>query len=179
MATAYGSNRDVGNSINNCMKLIELFEYRLFKHDAGFKIYMNPSAGDIRTLLKNSYILSKLPNLDLNAPIEKLDDFDDDYVHYGGSIHNLDYPLRGVVADGNVYVVDSYDAEHEELADALQSQGIGTDHENLIPLSFEKQTAAPRGDLEDYKIGAPQLKVGDLKSIPAIQRMKMPVGEWN
>ena len=68
------------------MKISELFEYKLFKSDAGYKIYMNPSAKDIRHILRNSYILSKLPDLDLNVPINKLDTMDDEYVHHGGQI---------------------------------------------------------------------------------------------
>jgi len=158
------------------MKLSELFEYRLFKNDAGFKIYMNPSAGDIRAILKNSYVLSKLPNLDLDTPLDQLQGFDDDEYH-GGNIHGLDYPLRGIVADGDVYIVDSFDAEHNDLGLELRSQGV--DVENTIHIAIEKQTTSPRGDLEDYMIGTQQAKVNALKSIPAITRMKMPIGEWN
>jgi len=163
--------------INNNMKLSELFEYQLFKHAEGFKIYINPSASDIRTLLKNSYVLSKL-NIDLTTPLDQLQGIDDDEYH-GGDIHGLDYPLRGIVApaDGDVYIVDSFDAEHIDLGRALLNQGVDLTYS--IHIAIEKQTTAPRGDLEDYMIGSQQAKVNALKGIPAIQRMKMPVGEWN
>lgn len=158
------------------MRAHELFEYKLFKHDAGFKIYMNPSASDIRTLLKNSYVLSKIPDLDLTTPIDKLNGFDDDEYH-GGNIHGVDYPLRGLVVDNIVYIIDSYDADHTDLLNALRNQGInllGTIH-----IAIEKQSTAPRGNLEDYMIGTSQKYVDTLKRIPAVLRMKMPVGEWN
>lgn len=160
------------------MKLHELFEYQLFKTDAGFKIYRNPSASDMRLLLKNSYILSKL-NIDLTSDIDDLDTMDDEYIHYGGDIHGLDYPLRGIVAiaDGDVYIVDSYDAEHNDLGLALRDQGV--DVADTIHIAIEKQTTAPRGDLEDYMIGAQQAKVNTLKSMPMVTRMKMPIGVWN
>lgn len=176
MATTYGSNRDVGNSINSFMKLIELFEYQLFKSDAGFKIYRNPSAKDIRLLLQNSYILSQL-DLDLSSELQSMDDMDDEYVHHGGNIHGLDYPLRGIVTDGAVYIVDSFDADHESLSHALRNQGI--DMEEQITIAIEKATLAPRGDLEDYKIGAAQFAINTLKTIPAVQRLNMPVSKWN
>ena len=158
------------------MRLNELFEYKLFKSDARFKIYVNPSASDIRAILRNSYILSKLPDIDLDMPIAALDDMEDEYVHHGGNIHSLDYPLRGVVINGTVYIVDSHDADHEDLNRTLRNQGIkGADS---IPITIEKQTGAPRKDLEDYMISASQVKVDILKHIPAIARMKMPIGVW-
>jgi len=159
------------------MKLGELFEYKLFKNDAGFKIYMNPSAGDIRAILRNSYILTKVPDIDLDAPVDKLDTMDDKYIHYGGNIHGLDYPLRGVVIDGNVYIVDSYDADHTDLNRVLRDQGL----ESIrgIPITIEKQTTTPRSDLEDYAIGALYSRVSTLKKIPTVTRMKMPIGKWN
>jgi len=160
------------------MKLSELFEYQLFKNDAGFKIYRNPSASDIRLLLRNSYVLSKL-DIDLTTPLDQLHGIDDDDEYHGGNIHGLDYPLRGIVApeDGDVYIVDSFDAEHIDLGRTLLNQGVDLTYS--IHIAIEKQTTAPRGDLEDYMIGVQKAKVNALKDIPAIQRMKMPVGEWN
>ena len=160
------------------MRAYELLEARLFKHDEGFNIYMNPSASDIRSLLKNSYILSKLPNLDLTTPVDKLSGYDDDEYH-GGNIHGLDYPLRGIVAvaDGDVYIVDSFDADHTDLGRVLQNQMVNLTYS--IHIGIEKQTTAPRGDIEDYMIGAQPAKLNALRAIPAIQRMKMHVGEWN
>ena len=157
------------------MRLNELFEYRLFKNNAGFKIYVNPSAGDIRAILRNSYILSKLQDIDTGDPIA-LDSMEDEYVHYGGNIHSLDYPLRGVIINGTVYIVDSYDADHEDLNRTLRNQGIKS--ADNIPITIEKQTGAPRKDLEDYMVSASQVKVDILKHIPAIARMKMPIGVW-
>ena len=163
------------------MNLSELFEYKLFKNDAGFKIYMNPSAGDIRAILRSSYILTKVPDIDLDTPIDKLDDFDDEYIHHGGAIHGLDYPLRGVVIDSTVYIVDSYDADHEDLYKTLNDQGVDTDtaRVQVIPIVIEKQSTAPRGDLEDYMIGAAGTQLNTLKKIPTVTRMKMPIGVWN
>lgn len=158
------------------MKLHDLFEYQLFKTDAGFKIYKNPSAKDIRLLLKNSYILGQL-GLDLNTKLQSMGDMDDEYIPSDGSIHGLDYPLRGIVVDGNVYIVDSYDADHTDLINAIRNQGI--DLLGTIHIAIEKQSTAPRGDLEDYKVGASQKYVDTLKGIPAVTRMKMPIGEWN
>ena len=163
------------------MKLGELFEYKLFKNDAGFKIYMNPSAGDIRAILRSSYILTKVPDIDLDTPIDKLDDFDDEYIHHGGAIHGLDYPLRGTVIDDTVYIVDSYDVDHEDLYKTLRDQGVDTDTARVqaIPIVIEKQSTAPRGDLEDYMIGAAGTQLNTLKKIPTVTRMKMPIGVWN
>ena len=158
------------------MKLSELFEYKLFKNDAGFKIYMNPSAVDIRAILKNSYVLSKL-DIDLTTPLDQLQGVEDEYEYYGGDIHGLDYPLRGIVADGDVYIVDSFDAEHNDLGLALRNQGV--DVEKTIHIAIEKRTTAPRGDLEDYIIGTQQARVNALKSMPMVTRMKMPIGGWN
>ena len=158
------------------MRLNELFEYRLFKNNAGFKIYVNPSAGDIRAILRNSYILSKLQDIDTGDPIA-LDSMEDEYVHYGGNIHSLDYPLRGVVINDTVYIVDSYDADHEDLNRTLRDQGI--ESKDSIQISIEKQTGSPRKDLEDYMIGVAAYKVDALEKIPAITRMKMPIDVWN
>lgn len=161
------------------MRIYELFEYQLFKNDDGLKIYKNPSAKDIRLILKNSYILTQVPDLDVDASIEQLDAMDDEYIHYGGNIHNLDYPLRGAVLGANIYIVDSFDADHDDLARILRSQGYDLEDEQLIPLAIEKQSTAPRSDLEDYMIGAPQKYVNDLKKMPVVTRMKMPIGIWN
>lgn len=160
------------------MNLSDLFEYKLFKNDAGFKIYMNPSAGDIRAILRNSYTLTKVPDIDLDAPVDKLDAMDDKYIHYGGNIHNLDYPLRGIVVEGTVYIVDSYDADHGDLIRTLRNQGIEVERELAISIVIEKQTTAPRNDLEDYMIAGPSSYINDLKKMPAVTRMKMPIGEW-
>ncbi|KKL97829.1 hypothetical protein LCGC14_1830530, partial [marine sediment metagenome] len=118
-----------------------------------------------------------LPDIDLDAPVDKLDTMDDKYIHYGGNIHGLDYPLRGVVIDGNVYIVDSYDADHTDLNRVLRDQGL----ESIrgIPITIEKQTTTPRSDLEDYAIGALYSRVSTLKKIPTVTRMKMPIGKWN
>jgi len=104
---------------------------------------------------------------------------EDEYIHYGGDIHGLDYPLRGIVAvaDGDVYIVDSFDAEHTDLGRTLLNQGVDLTYS--IHIAIEKQTTAPRGDLEDYMIGVQPAKINALKATPAIQRMKMPIGEWN
>lgn len=161
------------------MKLSELFEYQLFKNDAGFKIYMNPSAKDIRVILKNSYVLTKVPDIDLSNPVDSLDDMEDEYIHYGGSIHNLDYPLRGIVIDGTVYIVDSYDADHGDLIRILRNQGIEVERELAIQIVIEKQTTASRGNLEDYMITTAPHNVNDLKKMPIITRIKMPIGVWN
>lgn len=158
------------------MKLHELFEYQLFKTDAGFKIYRNPSANDIRLLLKNSYILSKL-DIDLTSDIDDLDTMDDEYIHYGGQIHGLDYPLRGVVIDNTVYIVDSYDADHDELRRTLRNQGLDVDES--IAIAIEKQSTTPRNDLEDYGITGPQAYVSTLKNIQTVTRMRMPIVGWN
>lgn len=161
------------------MNLSDLFEYQLFKNDAGFKIYMNPSARDIRAILRNSYTLTKVPDIDLDAPIDTLDTMDDKYIHYGGNIHNLDYPLRGIVIDGTVYIVDSYDADHGDLIRILRNQGIEIERELAIQIVIEKQTTAARGNLEDYMITTAPHNVNDLKKMPIITRMKMPIEVWN
>ena len=161
------------------MKLSELFEYQLLKSDAGYKIYINPSAKYIRLLLKNSYVLSQLPNVDIEHEIDTLDTMDDEYVHRGGQIHGLDYPLRGVVVDGTVYIVDSYDADHEDLIRALRDQGIETRSVRSIPITIEKSGLAPRNDLEDYAIAASQNHMDTLKSIQTVTRMRMPIIKWN
>ena len=102
---------------------------------------------------------------------------EDEYVHYGGNIHSLDYPLRGVVINDTVYIVDSYDADHEDLNRTLRDQGI--ESKDSIQISIEKQTGSPRKDLEDYMIGVAAYKVDALEKIPAITRMKMPIDVWN
>lgn len=159
------------------MKLSELFEYQLLKSDAGYKIYINPSARDIRLLLKNSYVLSQLPDVDIEHEIDTLDTMDDEYVHHGGQIHGLDYPLRGVVIDQTVYIVDSYDADHDDLRRTLRNQGLDVDES--IAIAIEKQSTTPRNDLEDYGITGPQAYVSTLKSMQTVTRMRMPVVTWN
>lgn len=136
-----------------------LLEYKLFKHDKNFKIYMNPSAKDIRTILKNSYVLS----IDLNSPDQKRRQLP------------WEYPLRGLVIDGDVYIVDSYYASHFDLIKTLRNQGMDIELNTVAKITIEKSTA--RGD-EGYMIGTPSYNVYDLESIPAVIRMKMPVGIW-
>ena len=141
------------------MKITELFEYRLFKSDEGFNIYKNPSSKDVRTILQNSHIL----NLQTDEP-------------YGSNIHGSAYPLRGIVVDNDVYIIDSYDADHDTLTKALYNQGVEGD--KRIPIIIARNLKTPQDDLENYMIGAPSKDINDLKNIPAIIRMKMLVKRW-
>jgi len=149
------------------MKLTELLEYKLFKNDSGYKIYMNPSANDIRHLLKNSYLLNLPDESDSEISFLK---------RYGRNIHGLNFPLRGVVIDDNVYIVDSYDADHNDLANTLHRQGIESDRRILIVI--ERHPKASPDDLENYVIGALLPDINDLKNMATIIRMKLPIKKW-
>lgn len=165
------------------MRASELFE-RVLKHEGEFKIWENPTASAIREIIKNNWIATNVPEFD---PEEE-----DEIDYLRGSVHGLDYPLRGLIANGTVYIVDSYYADHDTLASTLTNQGIIGDPQfdysteniiELIPLVIEKhkkgKMSGRRDDPNDYMIGVPPKYVSIVKNIPTVEMMKLPIEQWS
>jgi len=170
------------------MRAHELFEFKLIKHDEGFKIWQNPTANDIRAIIKNTWVATNVPPFepDEDAP------FNDEDEYLRGSVHGLDYPLRGLITDNTVYIVDSYYADHDTLSSILYKQGItqdsfdytpGRTSQDLIPLVIEKHEegslSGVRDDPDDYMIGVPPKYVDIVKTISTVTMMNLPIEAWN
>lgn len=158
------------------MRAKELYEFKLVKHGGGnFRIWKNPSASDIRAIIKNTWIANNVPEFDPEV--------DDEADFLRGHIHGLDYPLRGVVIDNNVYIVDSYYANHDTLVDALETwveEGIPTVNWLFLVIQKQKEViSSTRDDPKDYKIGMGRHDLSKAINIPALTRMNLPIEAWN
>ncbi len=152
------------------MQLIDLLEYKLVK-GKDFNVIQNPSANELHELLQNSYVMQNFAHIDPDDI-----DFHKKINKPMGNIHGIDYPLRGYVVGDNVYFVDSFEADHDELTHFLTQAGIigppwelKDDKTRGIPLTVD------RIKNNQYAITTPPAYVDHIKEIFSIKRLKLPI----
>ncbi len=158
------------------MQLIDLLEYKVVK-GKDFNVFQNPSAIELEQLVQNSYVMQNLTDFDFEHGDMDYDQLPNISL---GHIHGLDYPLRGFVVGQDIYLVDSYHADHDTLSQFLMQTGIigppwelKSDDTRGIPFSIDRILG------EKYVISTSPAYVSHIQELFAIKRLKLLVKGWS
>ena len=166
--------------MNDMRRWINLTEYKLIK--TNYNIWQNPSSSEIEDIIENSYTMQNY------GEEENFDNFGDDGSRDGdsdeedsvGFIHGLEYPLRGVALGDNIYIVDSYYADHPTLLNDLENLGIQDDYKFDFTVERENKYDDWSGEFIDtiWYIKVSQKHVPVAKEMFTIKRLKLTVTNY-